>query len=199
MGKKLAAARRDINVLLARGTVRPFSSSWVSPLHMIPTGEHDWKTSGDYRGFNQITVPDAYPIPRIEDLRMSLKSCTIFTKLNMQRAYQLRVAPEDVPKTAIIIPFGLLEFVGILFGLCDPDQTFQRHMNLLFRHLPCAKVYIDDILKCSTTLDEHLQHFAAVLKALQTQVYTQQEEVRLRSKFSHFSWVSHLLTSFYAL
>ena len=76
------------------------------------------------------------------------------------------MAAEDIPKTAIITPFGLFEFVSMPFGLKNAAQTFQRMMDRLFGGQPWAFVYLDDILVASSDLAEHLVHLEAVFGIL---------------------------------
>jgi len=47
---------------------------------------------------------------------------------------------------AIITPFGLFEFVRMLFGLCNASQTFQRLMDEVLSGLPFVFCYLDDML-----------------------------------------------------
>ena len=41
----------------------------------------------DYRKLNEITVSDAYPLPRCDDLLGSLAGCSFFTSLDMEAGY----------------------------------------------------------------------------------------------------------------
>lgn len=54
------------------------------------------------------------------------------------------------------------------FGLCNAPSTFQRLMQTVLAGLEwkCCFVYIDDILVCSWTFEEHIAHFQLVLERL---------------------------------
>ena len=51
---------------------------------------------GDYRRLNDITTPDRYPIPHIQDFASNLADKTIFSKMDLVRAYhQISVTADD--------------------------------------------------------------------------------------------------------
>jgi hypothetical protein len=74
-----------------------------------------------------------------------LDSCRVFSKLDLQKVYLQVPVAADVANTAIITPFGLFEFLRMLFSLRNTGMTFQLLMDALLGNLPFAFVYLDDI------------------------------------------------------
>ena len=124
----------------------------------------------DYRRLNEVTVKDAYPLPRIDMVLDCLSSARLFSTVDLQSGYwQLEMHPKDRHKTAFITKYGLFEYSKLPFGLCNAPGTFQRCMELIFRGLQWKTVliYLDDIIVFSSRFDEHMQRLGEVLNHLQ--------------------------------
>ncbi|GBM30033.1 Transposon Ty3-G Gag-Pol polyprotein [Araneus ventricosus] len=126
-----------------------------------------YRPCGDYRQLNAQTIPDRYPIPRLEDFHQILKETKIFSKTDLFKVYfQIPIAEEHKCKTAIITPFGLNEFNVMSFGLKNAPATFQRFIHEVLRGLDFVFPYLDDILIASKSNQEHEIHLNLVLERL---------------------------------
>ena len=165
--EKLESARKEFAAMEAAGVIRRSNSPWASPLHMVQKPDGSWRPCGDYRRLNTQTVPDRYPLPNIADFTSRLNGCTVFTKLDLTKGYyQVPMAKGDIPKTAVITPFGLFEWIRMPFGLRNAGCTFQRMMDQILGDIPHCFVYVDDLLIASPDAESHLRHVRQVFDRL---------------------------------
>lgn len=117
---------------------------------------------------NAVTEPDRFPIPLLHDFAVNLHGTKIFSKLDLYSAYnQIPMFEDDIPKTAVITPFGLYQYNVMTFGLLNAGATFQRYIHKALGDLEYVFAYIDDILIASRTMEEHEKHIREVLSRLQ--------------------------------
>ena len=78
----------------------------------------------DYHALNKQIRKNRYPLPRIDDLFDKLQGAKVFSSIALQSAHhQVRLKPEDVPKTAFTTPFGLCEYTVLCSGLTNAPAT----------------------------------------------------------------------------
>ena len=94
-----------------------------------------WRACEDYRALNAVSEDDRYPIPHLQDFSIHLEGNTIFSKIDLVRAYnQVPTNAADIAKTAIVTPFEIFEYTRMPFGLKNTAQTFKRFPVCV--HLP---------------------------------------------------------------
>ena len=86
----------------------------------------------DYLGLNDVTIKDAYPLPRIYKSLDQLARSRCFSFLVMNAGYwQIKLDTNDRPKTAFISRNGLFQFIFLTFGLSNAAATFERLGDML--------------------------------------------------------------------
>jgi hypothetical protein len=105
-------------------------------------------------------------LPCIDILFNPLGGAKDFSKVDLRSGYhQIKIRPEDVPKTAFSTRYGLYEYLVTSFGLTNASAHFTYLMNFVFM-LELDKfvvVFINDILIYSKNEEEHKQHLWNIL------------------------------------
>jgi len=129
-----------INEMLKKDIIEPSMSPWSSSIVLVQNksknGSIKYRFCVDYRNFNAVTKPDAYPIPYIVDTLDSLGHSKIFTVLDMASGYhQIRINPEHKEKTAFSCHRGHFQFIKMPFGLNNDPATYQRCIDVVLMGL----------------------------------------------------------------
>jgi len=123
----------------------------------------------DYCGLNNVMVKNQYPLPLIFGLLDQLSQAKIFTKIDLQGAYNLvHIKEGDEWKMAFHTKYGHFEYNVMPFGLTNAPTIFQHLMNDIFcEHLDnFVVIYLDDILIYFENPEDHKKHIHLVLEKL---------------------------------
>lgn len=165
---------------LDAGIIRPSSSPAGAGFFFVEKKDATLRPCIDYRGLNNITIKNRYPLPLISSAFEQLQGATIFTKLDLRNAYHLvRIREGDEWKTAFNTPSGHYEYLVMPFGLTNAPAVFQSLVNDILRDMLnlFVFVYLDDILIFSKSKKEHILHVRQVLqRLLENQLFVKAEK-----------------------
>jgi hypothetical protein len=67
-----AAKQEEILKMFAQDVIEPATCEWASPIVLVPKPDGSLRFCVDHRRLNAIMVPDAYPLPRMDECIESL-------------------------------------------------------------------------------------------------------------------------------
>ncbi|MBW0518459.1 hypothetical protein O181_058174 [Austropuccinia psidii MF-1] len=127
---------------------------------------------GDFRALNTYTVPDSYPIPKIQiSLTQISQAVNITTMDALKGFHQNVVIPRAIKYSRITVHCGVYEYLRMPFRIMNAPSHFQRMMNEIFCEELSEEwliIYIDDIIVCSKTWEEHMYRLSRVLTKIQS-------------------------------
>ena len=159
-----------VDEMLSKGIIRPSKSPWSSGIVMVTKKDGTKRFCVDYRRVNDVTVKDAYPLPRIDQSLDQLSGSQWFSCLDLNSGYwQIEVDEADKEKTAFSTRQGLYEFNFMPFGLCNAPATFERLMETVLAGLnwQICLVYLDDVIVTGKTFEDMVSNLSQVLDRLQ--------------------------------
>jgi hypothetical protein len=176
---ELAELKTQLQDLLDKGFIRPSLSPWGCPAIFVMKKDQTLWMCVYYRPLNEVTIKNKYPLPWIDILFDQLTGARVISEIDLRSGYhQIRIRPEDIPKTAFTTWYGLFKYLVMSFGLTNAPAHFTYLMNSVF--MPeldkFVVVFIDDILIYSKNEEEHARHLRIVLTRLR--------EHQLYAKFS---------------
>ncbi|MFG1569926.1 reverse transcriptase family protein [Staphylococcus aureus] len=194
---ELKELKVQLQDLLDKGFIRPSVSPWGAPVLFVKKKDGSMRLCIDYRELNKATVRNKYPLPRIDDLFDQLQGATVFSKIDLHSGYhQLKIKPDDVPKSAFRTRYGHYEFLVMPFGLTNAPAAFMDLMNRVFRPFldKFVVVFIDDILVYSKNRAQHAEHLRTVLQTLrENQLYAKLSKCEFW--LSSMSFLGHIISA----
>lgn len=165
--------KKQLDELLEVGFSRPSRSSYGAPVLFVKKKDRSFKMCIDYHALNKVTIKNKYPLPNLRELFDQLGKAKYFTKIDLRSGYyQIRIADQDVEKTACRTRYGSYEWLVMTFGLTNAPATFSTLMNHIFqKYLDVfVVVYLDDILVFSPIWPQHLGYVEKVLIVLEENI-----------------------------
>jgi hypothetical protein len=193
---ELAELKKQLQDLLTKGLICPSLSEWGCPALFVKKKDNTLRMCMDYRTLNAVIIKNKYSLPRIDILFDQLSKAKVFSKIDLRLGYhQIKIKPQDIPKTAFSTRYGLYEYLVMSFGLTNAHAYFMYLMNSVF--MPKLDkfviVFIDDILVYSENEKDHVEHLRIVLTRLKDhQLYAKFSKCEFWLKTVPF--LSHVLS-----
>ena len=122
---ELETLKTYIETNLANGFIRPSKSPAGAPILFDRKPDGSLRLCVDYRGLNNITIKNRYPLPLIGESLDRLGRARRFTQLDLTNAYhRMRIREGDEWKTAFRTRYGHFEYQVMPFGLSNAPATF---------------------------------------------------------------------------
>jgi hypothetical protein len=194
--EELKELKVQLEELLAKGYIKPNKSPYGAPVLFVHKKDGTVRICVDYRALNKAMVKNHYPLPQIDDLFDRLSGAKVFSRIDLRSGYyQIWIAEGDKEKTACRTRYGSYEFMVMPFGFTNTPATFCTLMNDIFREWldDFVVVYIEDILICSGSLEEHAEHLRKVFQRLrENKLYAKLEKCKFEVKEVDF--LGHKIT-----
>lgn len=168
--KEREKVRDIIDELKEADIVEDSESPYASPILLVKKKTGDVRMCVDYRELNKKTVPDKYPLPRIDDQLDRLHGNAYFTSLDLFSGYY-QVPINDVntrAQTSFVTPDGHFQFKRMPFGPTNCPAIFSRMITTALGKLlyTVALAYLDDIIIPSKSVGDGLEKLKLVLQSL---------------------------------
>jgi hypothetical protein len=168
-----SVAEEYIENLAKAGIIRRSVSPFSSPLMLVRKGDakpdkpliEQYRVVHDYRRLNENTVRDSYPMRNLYELLDSVAQAKVWSVIDLSSGFWNQSLTERAkPYTAFGLPGqGHWEYNRSAQGLTNSPAAFQRLLDHVLADVKGVYVYIDDVIICSQTHDEHLRILRTVL------------------------------------
>jgi hypothetical protein len=128
--EKEREVEKQVCDLAKHGLIEPGSGAWSSPVVLVRKKDNSWRFCIDYRKLNEVTIKDAYPLPRIDESLDALSGSKYFSTLDLLSGYwQVTLDDDARDKSAFVTRNGLWRWKVLPFGLTSAPSTFERLME----------------------------------------------------------------------
>ncbi|XP_073768826.1 uncharacterized protein [Danio rerio] len=165
---KRSVMQTEVKYLRENGLAKPSCSPWSSPCLLVTKSDGSARFCTDYRKVNALTVPDCFPLPRMEDCVDALGTAKFVSKLDLLKGFwQIPLSDRASDISAFVTPDDFMQYCVMAFGLRNAPSTFQRLINTVLMGVRNCNTYLDDLVIYSTDWSEHVSTLREVFMRLE--------------------------------
>lgn len=161
---------QEIERMLGLDVIEPADSAWNNPMVTVKKANGKLRYCIDARGLNEVTKPDAYPLPNLNRILARLSKTKYLSAIDLSDAFwQIELDEKDRPKTAFTVTGrGFFQFKRMPFGLRNSAATLCKLIDRIVGEDLEPKIfrYLDDFIIATETFEEHITMIEELAKRL---------------------------------
>ncbi|KIH64333.1 reverse transcriptase [Ancylostoma duodenale] len=163
------AVEKELDRLLEMKVIAPVThSEWAAPIVCVRKSNGKLRMCADFStGLNKALESFNYPLPVPEDIFATLNGGAVFSQIDLSDAYlQIELSDESKKMVVINTHRGLFRYNRLPFGIKTAPGISQQVMNKMVFGLRGVATYLDDILVCGRTEQEHMENLLALFERI---------------------------------
>ncbi|KIH67346.1 integrase core domain protein [Ancylostoma duodenale] len=162
------AVEKELDRLLEMNVITPVThSEWAAPIVCVRKSNGKLRMCADFStGLNKALESFDYPLPVPEDIFARLNGRAVFSQIGLSDAYLIELSDKSKKMVVINTHRGLFQNNRLTFGIKTAPSIFQQVMNKMVAGLRGVATYLDDILVCGRTEQEHMENLLALFERI---------------------------------
>uniref|UniRef100_H2ZXM7 ribonuclease H n=1 Tax=Latimeria chalumnae TaxID=7897 RepID=H2ZXM7_LATCH len=142
-------------------------TEWCTPTVPVPKKNGKVCICVDLKQLKKAVEREKFVLPTLDDILPRLAGASFSLLDAASRFCQIPLHPDSAILTTFITPFGRYFFCRLPFGITSAPENFQRKMTELFQQQEGVFAYMDDMLVCGNTEEEHDKRLTSVLQTIE--------------------------------
>ena len=173
------SVKQELDRMLHQGIIKEVTepTEWCAPMVPVVKKSGKIRICVDFKQLNKAVKRPITMLPNLEDIAPKLVGAKVFSTLDASSGFwQVPIAPESMPYTTFITPFGRYCFCRIPMGINFGPEEFQGQMSRMLSGLVGCDVIMDDIIIWGKSVEEHDKRLKAVLDRIKSAGLTLNKE-----------------------